>query len=827
MKKIKTFLLCIITSSVFAQVPPEMPDYNAGGSGYGGMGDVPVREGAIDGSPRSRISLGAFRQGEDKKWGIKNHATDAVVLAPEYDYITSTDGIYILKKGVKYGIASREATIILPVVYDSIMSNSYIKGNSLQIKKNGKWGSIDFNAEQLLPVKFFEVLYSDAGNGLSVVIEKKDDAPKAYFGDKKYRRELQRMYVFSNGVIGSSKGKMGFIKDGAELIPFEYDSIYSGNPNDGWHKKSKKSYVAFKRAAPNLIVIKNGKYGLADCNGNILYAPVHDKITYDYLRKIYIITKDKKSGVYFEASKAKTDIAYDEVYTDGAQFVTLKNNKKQGIIDYKGNWILPLEYDKATVMGFNDGFRIVKDGKAGWTDMTGQIIVQPIYEDIDDFSFNFKGLYVVTKDGKKGVINKQNNVVVPVEFEVIYDQDNYIIAKNNVKKYGVYAADGTVVAKPIYDFIRRSETEKSPILMPELDGLVGIIGKENKMLYEPQFVQIDYLHDEHLLVNPFNNGSAYRRVKDKNNKYGLFEEYTATMTVPVVYDGIYQKSEANRTTYFVAKKGKKFGVIDGRNQTIIPFEYDSITFNHLHFNTTDAQIVAVKNGKFGVINFKNDVVVPFEYKGMAKISSKNLYMAKKKDAYMLVDGNNKVLNPGPFDHIAQFEEDKALTFYNGQMRVINNDGSFVSKAITMQPHSGYTTFDELKFALVEALDSKDDALLRDFAAKVAPSEHILYFVKQNMFNKNPLAYTDPAYIKQRYLTDLQKFKRSDWEGKYYRRESLTDVPDFTLYREGYITVVRTQDHGYGDTRFMEKLLRHAVKINGYWISTYFMTRRFD
>lgn len=29
------------------------------------------------------------------------------------------------------------------------------------------------------------------------------------------------------------------------------------------------------------------------------------------------------------------------------------------------------------------------------------------------------------------------------------------------------------------------------------------------------------------------------------------------------------------------------------------------------------------------------------------------------------------------------------------------------------------------------------------------------------------------------------------------------------------------------TRFMEKLFRNAIKVNGYWISSYFMNRHFE
>ena len=164
---------------------------------------------------------------------------------------------------------------------------------------------------------------------------------------------------------------------------------------------------------------------------------------------------------------------------------------------------------------------------------------------------------------------------------------------------------------------------------------------------------------------------------------------------------------------------------------------------------------------------------------------------------------------------------------------INNKGTFITNEEPMQPHSGYETFDDLKLALIEALDSKDQNLLKTFVNKIAPSEHILYYLKENLFDKSTL-YVNIDYIKEKYLKDLLKFKYSEWNAdtsygyKGYNRASL-QVVDYTRYseRDGMVTNTRTSDHAYGDTRFMEKLLRDAIKINGYWISTYFMKRGFD
>ena len=50
-----------------------------------------------------------------------------------------------------------------------------------------------------------------------------------------------------------------------------------------------------------------------------------------------------------------------------------------------------------------DLFRVDKDGKWGFIDETGQIVIEPVYEGVAPFS---EGLAAVRLDGKFGYINK-------------------------------------------------------------------------------------------------------------------------------------------------------------------------------------------------------------------------------------------------------------------------------------------------------------------------------------------------------------------------------------------------------------------------------------
>ncbi|MBB2148632.1 hypothetical protein [Pedobacter gandavensis] len=119
------------------------------------------------------------------------------------------------------------------------------------------------------------------------------------------------------------------------------------------------------------------------------------------------------------------------------------------------------------------------------------------------------------------------------------------------------------------------------------------------------------------------------------------------------------------------------------------------------------------------------------------------------------------------------------------MGLIDQNGKFIGKPAAMTSHQGYETFDELKFALVKALDSKDDEELKRFADQIAPSKHILFFLKDNPFNRKSIGILNIGLIKQKYYHVLLEFKLDKWQRpNAYNHRSLPAVPDYTAHEEG-------------------------------------------
>jgi hypothetical protein len=803
------------------------------GNDYFGAGDG---NGAIvESSGRFQI-FKVFK--ENEKYGIRKR--DSVMIPAVYDTITNLGSGFLLKKNDLYGVANSLGKQVIPVQYQKITYNPKF-GYTYQVMNNNRYGSIDLSGNIILPVNYFNIHYSSPYSGASVV-EDVDGALYLVFKNLAvYKKPLQNIMIFKDGVIASINGKYGLLKDGKEVLPFEYESIADQNKVNIQQFKNVKGDVDFSVNFGNnscFLMSKNQKFGLLNTSGAVILNTEYDNIKYDNLRHIYLLTLNNLQGIYFESSKKLINCEYQSVYTDGTQFITLKKDNKYGIVNYQAEVILPYEFDEISIRGWNSFFRVKKSGKYGYFKSSGELIIPTQYDNLEGFyNSKFDHLLKATLHDSVGVINLKNEIVVPIRYKFVNDLNNYFQVELNGKR-GLYSLKGEEICKPEFDRIYTSHSEKSNILFTRSNNLYGIIGDGGKLLFEPQFVKIGYIHDEDLLVNPISNYlNIYQFVKHKNGKYGVFEERHSNLVIPIEYDSVCQRFDFGESTFFILKKGDKYGVVNNNNEPVISFKYDYLSFNNVREYYLDEKtnipvvpnevlVVAKKNSKYGVIDLKEKIHVPFKYSYIERVSYQPLFKASKHNTYQFINNKNEVLNAGPFDEIAKFEEFSTLTFYKGQMRVMDINGKFTTAPVSMNPHKGFESFEALKQALIMALNDTSDASLKVFADKIAPSDHLLFYLKENLFTDEPLYTLNIQEIKEIYYLRLLAFKHNDWNSEFYRKESLTKVDDYTMYKKNIVTNFRFEDHAFGDTRFMEKVLRNAIKINGYWISTYFLTRNF-
>lgn len=827
MKYLLAFSL-IVHLNVQAQVPPrEVETYD----------DVKM----VVAEPPSEENQSASYYVENNKYGFVY--PQRVKQEAIYDKITSTSiGFIVIKNGL-FGVADKKGVVLGRIEYDSIESNNKV----FIIKKKGKYGSMSKDGRIILPAQFNKILYTDDQNSISFVDTK--DGVQMIFNDqlKPIQQKIDAAQLYLNLVVVKANGKYGVMKEDKIVVPFIYDSIFVTEPgHNQTYGKGKVSTPQFSfftssRQLGYFTVLKDGKYGLMNNDGSEIFPADNDAVFNLSITGYYSVQKGKLFGIYFIGSKTKTEVEFDKVYADGYGYIMAVKNGKSGVFSLKGEQITPFEYDNDFISQYSGiGLRVSKNKKRGIISKTGEIIIPTIYDDLSPFSETGLRDFIKVKIGEKfGIVNMKGEEILPVEFSWIGDKNRMFMVETPEpnRRYGLYNSNGKVVVPAEYKWITKSATEDSKLtILIKNDSAYNFLNKDLQMIFSEDIIEYGYLHNQDNLLNPFGDAGLY--VKDKNGKVGMLSEITEKLNIPMIYDQIFQFT-TDKHIYYSVQKGKKFGLINEKNEVVIPIVYNAIDIDLTEAIDNNMHAVVRKGKKFGVVDLQNQVVVPFQYTELKRVSSNGIYKAKKKNQFQLINYKNSLLNDASFDEVANFEQSEgfeygetpafqALTFLNGKMRVINDKGVFVTEEVAMQPHKGFKTFDELKLALVRAFDSKDIALLKEFVEKVAPSDHIIFYLKNNPFGKGSLEYINFDEAKQTCFEELRQFMLHKWRedaGYGYDPSTLTDVTDFTLYREGYVTNRRNAHHAYGDTRFLEKLLRNAVKINGYWISTYFMRRR--
>ncbi len=344
-------------------------------------------------------------------------------------------------------------------------------------------------------------------------------------------------------------------------------------------------------------------------------------------------------------------------------------------------------------------FPVYTDGKWGVIDSSGNIIINPEYDEYIVIPDNTKPLFICTLnvdydentyDTK--VINDKNEELF-TDYDLVeaienYDESNNlwyasnILKVSNDGKYGIIDTNGSRLVACEYDSITALKGVENSLLT-EKDGKYGIIDNVGSVIIDNQYEEIEPIS------NKYEEGYI---VKDENGNCGVIN-FTKTVAVEVKYDDI--KNDYGNGKYYIVEENNnwkildtdgntyldgnyddiisvdgenaivednnKYGVVqisDGKN--IIDINYDSITY------AAGNNYIVQNNSKYGVINTEGNRVVDFNYTNIVYRSSANIYEATNEDyTSNLLDSNLEVKLSNVI--ISELNEEK------GYIRVREND----------------------------------------------------------------------------------------------------------------------------------------------------------
>jgi hypothetical protein len=297
-----------------------------------------------------------------------------------------------------------------------------------------------------------------------------------------------------------------------------------------------------------------------------------------------------KWGAFISTGRVILKPEYDSLDLRN-NYVLLKKGGLAGLADARGKIIVPVAYQQ--IGDFAEGYApVTKDGKAGYLHISARTGIPFTYEESYPF---LNGLAVVKNGGKYGVINRKNKFVLPAE----YDQ----IERNYANKYFVAVKQGK---STLLDSSAAKVTSDTFEKVFAGDTAVAIrVSKDGKLHYfslpEKHLLAGDYDHAE-----PLKNGFA---VAAKQGKKGLITA-SGKEVIPFLYDSVTYDAIGLKNTFIVGRDGK-LGVVDDQHQIALPVEFELIA-------NTGMQMYKVKqNGRFGIIRSNGQWVVEPRYETMS------------------------------------------------------------------------------------------------------------------------------------------------------------------------------------------------------------------
>jgi len=213
------------------------------------------------------------------------------------------------------------------------------------------------------------------------------------------------------------------------------------NNNNVFRYDSKVDYVG-----DGIFRTNDGK--LIDINGNIISTRKYDSAS-EIKDGFFKVSIDGKYGVMNREEEFILDVEYDFIYPEGDGY-RVRIDGKESYADENGNLILPFEYDCIFYTAENEYVVGLYEGeveKIGVVDGDNKVIL-PITADYDSIRIVSGGYIISKRVGSSyeilyGLVDKQNNVLVPAEYENMYLTDtpgivcasNYVDGEGYVHKY--------------------------------------------------------------------------------------------------------------------------------------------------------------------------------------------------------------------------------------------------------------------------------------------------------------------------------------------------------------------------------------------------------
>ena len=598
-----------------------------------------------------------------------------IIVLPKYDYIQYLGGnLFSVRQGNyikgKWGVLQSDGKMLTPLIFEEI---DIFDGTCISVKYKGHQGYV--NADGVLAVKDEEGNYIPITTTCDFVFDY--DGKKAIALYKDYQG-----YVNKNGKILIKK----------DIYEYDYE-LDETNKRSIFLILPQQYEWGFDFIDNYAKVIKGGKYGIVFCDF---------KVSIDSLCRC----EEYKEGVGFVTEfKEIVQPLYDDI-----EIIHKKIDCLYSPYDLYFKEKL-LETKQITIF-------ICTLGEMQYVcDSNGTIVYKS-----PCVTNRQKDLKIVQKNNYYGIVNSQENIIIPCLYDSVYieqasgiiitnfgymneygkhivyiNDDNLLLSSkyrridefiNGVAivdmvidkklKYGLVNSQGEEILPPIYSFIKRLS---NGMFKCGLNGRVGILNESGKYIIPNQF----------LFVRDFENGlSLIAKSVDGTYTKGSIREYSyMDWEGNIILSSCSYISKQSEGLSVVCRKGEWgfFNIIERKITKVEGASYVGL----LHDDLAMAKFggTCVIGGLWGFVNRNGEIVINPKYDYVFNFSE-GIAAVKVGDKYGFIDTIGVLIVPCEYDEVvSSFENGEGKLVKGGRMYVFNRSGEMVSDYLYREDEYDY------------------------------------------------------------------------------------------------------------------------------------------
>ncbi len=411
---------------------------------------------------------------------VPNKEVDVFIETYDIDYTNGTSNTKVVNSKNEQLFSNYENVNAI-VNYDTT-DNTWYDTNALTFMRDGKYGLIDFQGNEVLNAEYDEI---SAMKGIQrILIIKKD-------------------------------GKVGIYNTVSKTITVnpEYDTVEALGTtyNDGFIVKD-----------------ANNKFGVIGSEGKILLENKYDQVMKVSGTDKYVVKENSQTELVSGDGTVILDAGFDEIVSINSDNLVIVKDKKYGVITTSGEEVLKNEYDSIKYC-FSDYYIVEVNGKYGVINSLGEYVIEAKYDNID-YRSDIVSLVCENADYTTDVYTREFNLLftgtinkvdtdlgyirVRIDGDYKYYNLQYqeISSKDALKentlflvkengKYGYVNQDGQKVVDCIYD--DATEQNEYGFCAVKKDGKWGALQSNGAVVLEPSYelennLNIDFIGTWHL-----------------------------------------------------------------------------------------------------------------------------------------------------------------------------------------------------------------------------------------------------------------------------------------------------------------------------------------